>query len=95
MVPARGALAAWCRHRTNSPDRSIHDLIILHPIKYFSSYDDYLSNDIEEVRGGLDAAELGLDELDESVGQNLDHCLRRQLVHGVVLLNVYSFYELE
>ena len=58
----------------NTPNSVIHMII------------NYLSNDIKEVGGGLDAAELGLDELDEAVGQDLDHRLRRQLVHGVVLL---------
>ena len=50
-----------------------------------SSLVGYLSNDVKEVGGGLDAAEFRLDELDEAFGQDLDHGLRRQLVHGVVL----------
>ena len=59
--------------------------IIDHYCNDFYSCDDDLSNDVKEVWGGLDAAEFGLDELDEAVGEDLDHRLRRQLVHGIVL----------
>ena len=61
---------------------------MLYPVStvYFSSCGDYLSNDVKEVGGGLDAAELGLNERDEFFGKDLDHRLRRQLVHGVVLV---------
>ena len=46
----------------------------------------YLSDDVEEVWRGGDCAQFVLDVLHEPLGEDLEHGLGGQLVHGVVLV---------